>query len=141
MTVKRIMALLMIMMLFGATDSFAKSKKKAPSKINKVVINSKGKDRVMRINASAYSLSKRETDGSPHVTATMERPIPGKTCAVSKDLEHLLGKRIFVVGENRILKVNDRMNKRYRKSIDIAWYSRKDALKFGRKDMTIVVLN
>lgn len=148
MTVKRIMVGLILSMLMVG-NCFGKEVVLRNKGIKKTVSNS-GKDqsttksrlkRVMRVNISAYSLSKKETDGSPHKTSTMERPIPGKTCAVSKDLRHLMGKSIFIVEDNRILKVNDRMHNRYRKSLDIAWYSRKDALKYGRKDVTIVVLN
>ena len=52
-------------------------------------------DRVIKLNVSAYTLSKFETDGDPFVTSTGEKPIAGKTCAVSKDLKHLINKRIF----------------------------------------------
>lgn len=90
------------------------------------------------VSITAYSTSISETDNTPNKTAIMERPIPGYTCAVSKDLSYLLGCKIYI--ENLgVFKVNDLMNKRFSKRIDLC-KGREDAIKFGKKSKDIVVI-
>lgn len=109
------------------------------AKIN--IVKQEVRKNFMTVEASAYTLSKRETDSNPFQTATNQRPIPGKTCAVSRDLKHLLNRNIYLIKEQKTLYVNDIMHKRYKKSIDMAVSSRKVAFDFGRKDVKIIVLN
>lgn len=95
---------------------------------------------IINVNVSAYSASKDECDNDPHITSLLQRPISGKTCAVSRDLLYLLNKKIYIY-QLGVFLVNDLMNKRYTKSIDLFLGSKKQALKFGRKkDIKIVVL-
>lgn len=63
--------------------------------------------------------------GNRKKTATGGRPIPGKTAAVSRDLKHLLHKRVYIPGKG-VFYVNDLTairnpftGKRIRRQIDI----------------------
>lgn len=157
--INRKLIIILILLFIVPNCGYCKSKKAHIAK-PKIMVNSRGtkdrskrglkrpktlfdvvSDRVIKLNASAYTLSKNETDGDPFVTSTGERPIAGKTCAVSRDLKHLINKRIYLVSEKKVLYVNDTMNARYRKSIDIVMKTKKKAFKFGRKDMMVVVLD
>ncbi len=77
-------------------------------------------ERIMAIKArvTAYTASRRETDNDPEHTATMERPVPGWTCAVSRDLSHWLGGRVWIEGVG-VRRVNDLMNGRFRQRVDV----------------------
>ena len=88
---------------------------------------------------TAYSPHKNQTDSTPHQTATMEKPKAGWTCAVSQDLISWLGGRIYIKGVG-VRRVNDLMNKRYTKSIDIFMGKKKAAEAFGRKEYFVVFL-
>ena len=64
--------------------------------------------------------------GNPNKTATMQKPRPGKTVAVSRDLIHLLYKKIYVYNGKHggVFYVNDLLansynGKKIRKQIDI----------------------
>lgn len=103
--------------------------------LKEVVVKSK----VIKTGVSAYTASRGETDGDPSKTATMSKPIPGRTCAVSRDLKHLLGKRIYVDGVG-VREVNDLMPKRFIKSVDLCVVSKSQALDFGKTDKKIIVL-
>ena len=70
------------------------------------------------VELTAYTARPQETNSDPGNTAIMERPIPGWTIAVSQDLKHLLGKRVYIPGFG-VRRVNDLMNVRYSKRIDI----------------------
>ena len=160
MTIRKPITLILAIMIFVVAPAHGASKKiPMLSKVSKIkvknsrdqdqlkVVNSSNdliqaiKSRVVKVEASAYTLSKRETDGTPYVTATMKKPIAGKTCAVSRDQrKYLMHKTILIPGLG-VREVNDTMHPRYKKSIDVVFASKKDAMKFGRKDVTIVVLN
>jgi 3D (Asp-Asp-Asp) domain-containing protein len=103
--------------------------------LTKVVVNSK----VIKAEVSAYTASKNETDKSPNETATMKKPIPGKTCAVSRDLKHLLGKNIYIDGVG-VRTVNDLTAKRFKKKIDICMTTKSQAIQFGILSKKIIVL-
>ena len=92
------------------------------------------------VTVTAYSPSHEETDSTPNQTAIMEKPVIGYTCAVSRDLNHLLGKRIYIAGIG-VFKVNDVMNKRYTKRVDIC-LNKGSAIDFGiKKNKTIVLID
>lgn len=93
----------------------------------------------IKVNISMYTISADETDSNPYETATGDEAIPGKTCAVSRDMRHLLGEHIYVSRLGKDLLVNDIMNKRFKKSIDVVVYTKKKAIKFGRQDGFIIV--
>ncbi len=92
------------------------------------------------VNITAYTTSKDETNHDSGHTATMEKPVVGKTVAVSRDLIHLLGKWVYIEGTG-VRYVGDLMNERWEKRIDILVGSKKDAYKFGKKEnIKMVVL-
>ena len=93
-----------------------------------------------RVTVTAYAIDHRQTDDTPNITATMEKPIPGKTCAVSRDLakEGWLGRVIWIEGLG-VWKVNDVMAPRWRMRIDLC-LPRKKAKKFGMVKNTAVVI-
>ena len=93
-----------------------------------------------KIIASAYTISEDECDNTPFETALGTTPVVGKTVAVSRDLSHLLGHRIYIPGWG-VKKVEDLMNKRFKSSIDILMPSKKMAMEFGKKSLSLVVLN
>jgi len=90
-------------------------------------------------SVTAYTNHPNETDKDNLNTATMEKPVPGWTCAVSQDLIHWLGGRIYIQGIG-VRKVNDLMNKKYEKSIDLCVGNKKQARRFGRKTMQAIFL-
>lgn len=88
---------------------------------------------------TAYTNRKRETNSDPEHTATMTRPIPGLTCAVSRDLLHWLGGRIYIEGVG-VWQVEDLMNERYERSVDLYMGDVKAAKEFGRQTLQVVYL-
>ena len=103
--------------------------------------------KIVEVDISCYTNNVNECDKDPNTTAINERPIPGRTCAVSRDLMYMLGKKIYIEGlgvfkVNGEIRANDLMNKRYSKTIDICGPSKKWCKKFGRKKKwKVVVLN
>lgn len=87
---------------------------------------------------TAYSGEIDQTDSDPGKTALMETPVVGGTCAVSQDLQRYLGMRVYIEG-NGVYRVNDLMNERYKKRIDLFVGSREKAKKFGKKEDAQVV--
>ena len=85
------------------------------------------------VTASAYT---------PHVSqggalaADGTKVRPGYTCAVSRDLKHLMGKTIYVQGVG-LRYVNDTMHARWRRAIDVCVPTSKDAATFGRQQLKI----
>lgn len=88
---------------------------------------------------TAYTNRTRETNHDPAHTATMSKPIPGLTCAVSRDLIHWLGGRIYIEGYG-VWHVEDLMNARYERSIDLYMGDVKAAKEFGRQTLQVVYL-
>ena len=92
------------------------------------------------VELTAYTARKEETNNDPGNTAIMEKPISGWTIAVSQDLKHLLGKRVYIRGFG-VRRVNDLMNSRYTKRVDILVSSVSEARKIGlRKNIKLVIL-
>ena len=90
-------------------------------------------------DVTAYTNRKRETNNNPAHTATMRRPTPGLTCAVSRDLLHWLGGRVYIEGYG-VWRVEDLMNARYERSIDLYMGDVKAAKEFGRQTLQVVYL-
>lgn len=82
------------------------------------------------VDLTAYTSSIEETNSQPDKTAIMEKPRPGYSIAVSQDLKFLLGKRVYIYGFG-VRYVNDLMNKRYKKRIDILVNNKKIAKEIG----------
>jgi len=120
------------------------SKKKTKRKKNKriKVLRAFGK-RKLRVTATAYSSHKNQTDDTPFLAAWNNRLRPGmKIIAVSRDMLTRYGMKngtkVRIGGLPGYYKVRDKMNKRYRKRIDIYMgVNRRRALRWGRRSVVI----
>ena len=88
---------------------------------------------------TAYTNRPKETNADNNHTAIMEEPIAGYTCAVSQDLLHWLGGHIYIK-DIGLRKVNDLMNERFEKSIDLYIGTIKQAEEFGRQKKQTIFL-
>ncbi|MCW8822156.1 MAG: LysM peptidoglycan-binding domain-containing protein [Sulfurovum sp.] len=99
--------------------------------------------RKLRVTATAYSSHKGQTDSTPFLAAWNNRLRPGmKVIAVSRDLLSKYGMRngtrVRVGGLPGYYRVLDKMNKRYKKRIDIyTGVDRRKALRWGRRSVMI----
>lgn len=87
--------------------------------------------------ATAYNSLPGQTDDSPWITASGTRCHEGVVAA-----NHLpIGTKVMIEGfGNRVFTVEDRMNKRYNKRIDIWFRDYDDAVKFGVRKVRYHVL-
>lgn len=93
-----------------------------------------------KVTVTAYSPSRSETDITPNLTAIHEKPILGGTVAVSRDLLKYLGNKVYIY-QVGVFRVNDLMNKRYKKRIDICM-GKEEAKKFGiKKEVKVVFID
>ena len=135
---------------FGETKKKVKLTKEQSSKVSKKKTKSKrikvlrafGK-RKLRVTATAYSSHKNQTDDTPFLAAWNNRLRPGmKIIAVSRDMLTRYGMKngtkVRIGGLPGYYKVRDKMNKRYRKRIDIYMgVNRRRALRWGRRSVVI----
>ncbi|SHO81374.1 Membrane-bound lytic murein transglycosylase D precursor [hydrothermal vent metagenome] len=97
----------------------------------------------LRVTATAYTSHRRQTDSTPFLAAWNNRIRPGmKMIAVSRDLLKRYGLRngtkVKISGLRGVYRVRDKMNKRYRRRIDIYMgTNRRRALRWGRKRVTL----
>lgn len=95
------------------------------------------------VTATAYNSLPAQTDSTPDIAAWGDRLKPGmKAIAVSRDLLKKYGlkhkDKVKISGLKGEYEVLDKMNKRWKKKIDIYMgKDRRKALKWGRKDVTI----
>lgn len=89
---------------------------------------------VHEVTATAYSAR-----AFPGPTALGTAPMPGRTIAVSRDLLHLLGRRVYVAGLG-VRRVEDLMHERIRNTIDVYLPTDRDARAFGRQTVRLVAL-
>lgn len=94
---------------------------------------------VWDVQISAYTTRKQETNNDNNNTAIMEKPVPGWSIAVSQDLNFLLGKKVYIP-DYGVRYVNDLMNQRYTKSIDLLVKNVKTAKKIGRKHGQLILI-
>jgi len=105
-------------------------------------VKSFGKHR-LRVTATAYSSHRGQTDSTPFLAAWNNRLRPGmKIIAVSRDLLTRYGMRngtkVKISGLSGYYRVRDKMNKRYRKRIDIYMgVNRRRALRWGKRSVVI----
>jgi 3D (Asp-Asp-Asp) domain-containing protein len=105
----------------------------------------KHKKRAIKLLATAYTSHKSQTDSTPFLAAWNNRIRPGmKIIAVSHDLikKHGLknGVRVKIKGLKGHYVVRDKMNKRFKKRIDIYMgLNKKKALKWGKRRVVLVV--
>ena len=95
-----------------------------------------------QVTASAYNSLANQTNSNPSITAFGDSLKPGMRCiAVSRDLLDMglvHNTQVKLEGFDRIFKVKDKINKRWRKHIDI--YMGTDvqkAKKWGKKKINI----
>ncbi len=91
------------------------------------------------VELTAYTPRRQETNSDPGNTAIMETPVPGWTIAVSQDLNYLLGKRVYIPGFG-VRRVNDLMNARYEKRIDILVSSVSEARQIGLQQTEMILI-
>jgi len=129
-----------------AAEKRAKERRLARAKRKKTYgskfIRSFGRHK-LRVTATAYSSHRKQTDATPFIAAWNNRLRPGmKVIAVSRDLLSRYGMRngtkVKISGLPGYYRVRDKMNKRYRKRIDIYMgTNRKKALRWGRRSVII----
>ena len=104
---------------------------------------SKGLKRKLSVTATAYTSHRGQTDKTPFLAAWNNRIRPGmKIIAVSRDLITKYGitngKKVRISGLKGIYTVRDKMNKKWRRKIDIYMgTSRWRALRWGRRRVTL----
>lgn len=97
----------------------------------------------LRVTATAYSSHVGQTDSTPFLAAWNNRLRPGmKIIAVSRDMLTRYGMRngtkVRIGGLPGYYRVRDKMNKRYKKRIDIYMgVDRRRALRWGRRNVVI----
>lgn len=96
-------------------------------------------ENMWNVEMTAYTARPEETNSDPGNTAIMEKPKPGWSIAVSQDLHFLLGKRVYIKGLG-VRYVNDLMNKRYSKRVDVLVDTVDKAKEIGLKDNVKLVL-
>jgi LysM repeat protein len=115
------------------------AKKKKSSKLD---LHAFGK-RQLRVTATAYSSHGNQTDSTPFLAAWNNRLRPGmKIIAVSRDMLTKYGMRngtkVRIGGLRGYYRVRDKMNKRYKKRIDIYMgLDRRRALRWGKRSVVI----
>lgn len=118
----------------------AEVKKKPGTKLD--MIGSLGTHK-LRVTTTAYTSHAGQTDDTPFLAAWNNRLVPGeKSIAVSRDLLSRFGMRngtkVRISGLRGYYEVRDKMNKRYKKRIDIYMgLNLKKALKWGRRSVVI----
>jgi len=99
--------------------------------------------RKLRVMATAYTSHRRQTDRTPFLAAWNNKLRVGeKSIAVSRDLLRKYGiknrQRVRISGLYGYYIVKDKMNRRFRKRIDIYMgLNKRKALRWGRKNVTI----
>lgn len=103
----------------------------------------KGMKHKLSVTATAYTSHSGQTDRTPFLAAWNNRIRPGmKIIAVSRDLIYRYGitngSKVRISGLSGIYTVRDKMNKRWRKKIDIYMgTNRYRALRWGRRRVTL----
>jgi LysM repeat protein len=97
----------------------------------------------LRVTATAYTSHNNQTDDTPFLAAWNNKLRPGmKVIAVSRDLLDRFGMRngtkVRISGLKGLYRVRDKMNKRYKKRIDIYMgLDLKSAYKWGKRSVMI----
>lgn len=121
----------------------SKLSKKQKSKNKKYKFLKREYNHKLRVVATAYTSHRRQTDRTPFIAAWNNRLRPGvKAIAVSRDLIKRYGlkngSRVKISGLKGYYRVRDKMNKRFKRKIDIYMgKNRRRALRWGRQNVTI----
>jgi len=91
------------------------------------------------VTVTAYSANRRRCDSTPHLTAFMTKPRVG-TVAISRDLlrQYSPGDRVYLKGFGVFI-VNDLMNARFEKRVDVFVSSPRKARSFGIRKNVLAV--
>ena len=101
-------------------------------------------DKRLKVTATAYTSHVGQTDSTPNIAAWGDRLKPGmKVIAVSRDLLNVYGlkhkQKVRIKGLEGEYLVLDKMNKRWRKKIDIYMgMNKKKAFRWGRRQVEIL---
>ena len=93
----------------------------------------------IRAEVTAYTLDLDEINNDPQHAADMSKPVPGRTAAVSRDLIHLLGKKVYIPGHG-VRVINDLAAVDITGTIDLLVGNKAEARKIGRKIREVIVL-
>ncbi len=96
--------------------------------------------RLFTVTVTAYSPTPDQTWGDPWTGAMGRRVRPGKTLAVSHDLKHLLGSRVYVQDVGYLV-AEDLMHPRWENRVDLCLGARAQAEAFGIKQLNMIVLD
>jgi 3D (Asp-Asp-Asp) domain-containing protein len=96
--------------------------------------------RTLPVTLTAYSSTEDQCDDTPHITAS-NKPVRNGIIAVSHDLEKewglTFGQRVLIPGHG-IYEVQDRMNRRWERKVDI-WHNDREAARlFGRQQGLLI---
>jgi len=96
------------------------------------------------VTLTAYSPTVRQTDNTPRITAFNIQPVQGWTIAISWDLFKMgfnAGDKVYIYRDTQegreslgVFQVQDLMNQRWEKRVDIFFESERDAYRFGIKE-------
>ncbi len=97
---------------------------------------------VLKVTVTAYTPTVDQTDEDPMIAASMRKVRPG-TVAVSRDLFDqgwVFGKKIRIEGMG-IYEINDLMNPRYSRRVDVFMWDEKKAQAFGKRQTRVALLS
>lgn len=121
--------------------------KKGNAKLVKASFDTKATEtynKRLRVTATAYTSHVDQTDSTPNIAAWGDRLRPGmKVIAVSRDLLNVYGlkhkQKVRIKGLEGEYMVLDKMNKRWRKKIDIYMgMNKRKAFSWGRRNVEIL---
>ena len=95
--------------------------------------------RIHKVKLTAYTARREECESDPSKTAIMVKPKPWRTVAVSHDLKKWLGHKVYIP-EFGVFQIEDLMNERFEKRMDICVASVKEAREFGIITSEIMIL-
>ena len=133
-------------MVDGFSDDILRSILKSfPSTTKTTYLNYKKpfSKRMLSVTATAYTSHVGQTDSTPNIAAWGDRLRPGmKVIAVSRDLLNQYGlergSKVKIHGQPGHYVVLDKMNKRWKKKIDIYMgKDKREAFKWGKRKVTI----
>ncbi len=96
----------------------------------------------LKVTVTAYNPEAGQTDSDPLIAASMRKVREG-TVAVSRDLFDqgwVFGKKIRIEGLG-IFEINDLMNKRYKKRVDVFMWDKGQAKAFGKRIFKAALLD
>jgi len=95
------------------------------------------------LEVTAYSPTVDQCDDDPFIAASGYR-VDDFTVAVSQNMRHNgwgFGKFVYIPDLNQFFKINDVMNRRYDKRIDVFKWDRKEAREFGYKELEVYLID